>query len=72
MHPRDASVAVIEVGDFGLPTFVVGGEPYFGKDHRRAVACSVLDHLATRLEFPHPRTGTCTVVGCPPPRGLRR
>jgi 23S rRNA pseudouridine1911/1915/1917 synthase len=27
---------------------------------------------ATRLEFPHPRTGTCTVVGCPPPRGLRR
>jgi 23S rRNA pseudouridine1911/1915/1917 synthase len=26
---------------------------------------------ATRLEFPHPRTGTRTIVECPPPAGLR-
>jgi 23S rRNA pseudouridine1911/1915/1917 synthase len=26
---------------------------------------------ATRLEFPHPRTGMRTIVECPPPPGLR-
>jgi hypothetical protein len=38
----------------------------------RAGGRSVLEHLATCLEFPHPRTGERTVVECPPPPGLRR